>query len=198
MRPMCAVPRRNGPSGGGPPASGEQRQRCRRRPRTPRGVGSGHARRVHLRSRPDRFERSRIRHRPTRGFLVTESVPVGAPRRLVELTVDGEVVRAPEGSTILGVCRSLGREIPTLCYGDTLTPKNACRVCMVELEGSRVLVPACSRKVEAGMVVHTDTERARHSRRLVLELLGSTVDLTIAPDVARWNEEYAAAPDRFG
>jgi predicted molibdopterin-dependent oxidoreductase YjgC len=129
---------------------------------------------------------------------MSAAVPVGLPRRLVELSIDGEAVRAPEGSTILDVCRSLGREIPTLCYGDTLTPKNACRVCMVELEGSRVLVPACSRKVEAGMVVHSDTERARHSRRLVLELLGSSVDLTIAPDVARWNEQYAAAPDRFG
>jgi predicted molibdopterin-dependent oxidoreductase YjgC len=48
------------------------------------------------------------------------------------------------------------------------------------------------------MVVRTDTERARHSRRLVLELLGSSVDLTTAPDVARWNEQYAAEPDRFG
>jgi predicted molibdopterin-dependent oxidoreductase YjgC len=69
---------------------------------------------------------------------------------------------------------------------------------MVELEGSRVLVPSCSRNIEAGMVVRTDTERVRHSRRLVLELLGSSVDLTIAPDVARWNAEYDAAPDRFG
>ncbi len=129
---------------------------------------------------------------------MSAAVPVGAPRRLVELSIDDHAVRTTEGSTILDACRSLGREIPTLCYGDTLTPKNACRVCMVELEGSRVLVPACSRKVEAGMVVRTDTGRARHSRRLVLELLGSSVDLTIAPDVARWNEEYGAAPDRFG
>jgi predicted molibdopterin-dependent oxidoreductase YjgC len=126
------------------------------------------------------------------------AVPVDSPRRLVELSVDGETVRAPEGTTILEVCRSLGREIPTLCYGDTLTPKNACRVCMVELEGSRVLVPSCSRKVEPRMVVRTDTERAHHSRRLVLELLGSSVDLTIAPDVGRWNEEYGATPARFG
>ena len=69
---------------------------------------------------------------------------------------------------------------------------------MVEVEGSRVLVPSCSRKVEQGMVVRTDTERARHSRRLVLELLGSSVDLSIAPDVARWNEQYGVRADRFG
>jgi predicted molibdopterin-dependent oxidoreductase YjgC len=121
-----------------------------------------------------------------------------APRRLVELTIDGDQVRAPEGSTILAACRATGRQIPTLCYGDTLTPKNACRVCMVEVEGSRVLVPACSRKVEPGMVVRTDTDRAHHSRRLVLELLGSSVDLSIAPDVDQWMTEYGARPERFG
>jgi predicted molibdopterin-dependent oxidoreductase YjgC len=124
--------------------------------------------------------------------------PVAPPRRLVELTVDGETVRLPEGSTILDACRSQGCDIPTLCYGDTLTPKNACRVCMVEVEGSRVLVPSCSRRVEPGMVVRTDTERAHHSRRLVLELLGSSVDLSIAPDVDRWSEQYGAEPGRFG
>jgi predicted molibdopterin-dependent oxidoreductase YjgC len=118
--------------------------------------------------------------------------------REVELTVDGRSVRADEGTTILQVCRGEGVEIPTLCYGDTITPKNACRVCMVEVEGSRVLVPSCSRRVEDGMVVSTDTERTRHSRRLVLELLGSSVDLSLTADVARWNEEYGAEPGRFG
>jgi predicted molibdopterin-dependent oxidoreductase YjgC len=126
------------------------------------------------------------------------AVRVAPPRRMVSLTVDGEAVDVPEGSTLLEACRSVGREIPTLCYGDTLTPKNACRVCMVEVEGSRVLVPSCSRRTEPGMVVRTDTERARHSRRLVLELLGSSVDLSIAPNVARWQEDYGADPSRFG
>ena len=57
---------------------------------------------------------------------------------------------------------------------------NACRVCVVEVEGSRVLVPACSRKAEAGMKVQTDTERVRHSRRLVLEFLASSRGLSLA------------------
>jgi predicted molibdopterin-dependent oxidoreductase YjgC len=121
-----------------------------------------------------------------------------AEARTVELTIDGRPVRAREGATLLEVCRDEGTEIPTLCYGDTITPKNACRVCMVEVEGSRVLVPSCSRKVEPGMVVHTDTERTRHSRRLVLELLGSSVDLSLTAGVDRWNQEYGAEPDRFG
>lgn len=119
-------------------------------------------------------------------------------RKSVELTIDGKKVTAPEGSTLLDACRASGKEIPTLCFGDTITPKNACRVCMVELEGSRTLVPSCSRKVEAGMVVKTDTERTTHSRKLVLELLGSSVDLSLTKNVAKWNQNYEAKPSRFG
>jgi predicted molibdopterin-dependent oxidoreductase YjgC len=110
--------------------------------------------------------------------------------RQVSLTIDDRDVSVAEGDD--------GAEIPTLCYGDTITPKNACRVCMVEVDGSRVLVPACSRRVEPGMVVRTDTARTRHSRRLVLELLGSSVDLSLTADVGRWNAEYGADPARFG
>jgi predicted molibdopterin-dependent oxidoreductase YjgC len=117
---------------------------------------------------------------------------------MVELTLNGETVAVPEGSTILDACKQAGLDIPTLCWGDTLTPKNACRVCMVEVEGARVLAPSCSRKVEPGMVVHTDSDRARHARRLVLEFLGSSVDLSAAPGVAEWNAEYGADPSRYG
>src|SRR5205823_3307486 len=68
----------------------------------------------------------------------------------------------------------------------------------VEVEGARVLVPSCSRKVEAGMAVHTDSPRVRTSRRLVLELLGSSVDLSTAPEAQEYVREYGAEPDRFG
>ena len=102
---------------------------------------------------------------------------IAAPKKLVELTVDGQPVRVTEGSTILDACRRLGIDTPTLCHGDTLNPVNVCRVCVVEVEGARVLIPSCSRKVEPGMVVHTDSPRVRTSRRLVMELLGSSVDL---------------------
>jgi predicted molibdopterin-dependent oxidoreductase YjgC len=125
-------------------------------------------------------------------------VSIAAPKRLVELTVDGESVRVTEGSTILDACRRLGIETPTLCYADTLTPVNVCRVCVVEVEGARVLAPACSRKAEPGMVVHTDSERVRTSRRMVLELLGSSVDLSTAPDAQRYSTDYGALPERFG
>ena len=126
------------------------------------------------------------------------AVNVAAPKRLVEITVDGQAVSVSEGSTILDACRRLGIETPTLCYSDTLTPVNVCRVCVVEVEGARVLVPSCSRKVEPGMVVHTDSPRVRTSRRMVLELLSSSVDLSTAPDAQRYAGEYGAQPERFG
>jgi predicted molibdopterin-dependent oxidoreductase YjgC len=115
-----------------------------------------------------------------------------------ELTIDGQAVSVTEGSTILDACRSLGIDTPTLCYADTLTPVNVCRVCVVEVEGARVLVPSCSRKAEPGMVVHTDSPRVRTSRRMVLELLGSSVDLSTAPDAQRYSSDYGAEPERYG
>jgi len=116
----------------------------------------------------------------------------------VELQIDGETVRVEEGTTLLQACRQQGKAIPTLCYLDTLHPVNVCRVCVVELEGSRALVPACSRKAEPGMVVRTSSERVRHSRKMVLEFLASSVDLSTTPDVQRWMTEYGGKPDRFG
>ncbi|MGE8944521.1 2Fe-2S iron-sulfur cluster-binding protein [Leptospira interrogans] len=123
---------------------------------------------------------------------------MNAPVQQVTISIDGEEVSVPEGSTILTACNAAGKDTPTLCYGDTLTPKNACRVCMVELKGSRVLVPSCSRKVQAGMEVFTDTDRVRHSRRLVLELLDSSVDLSTTPRITEWKQRYNADSERYG
>jgi NADP-reducing hydrogenase subunit HndD len=127
------------------------------------------------------------------------AVFVDAPRRVIEITVDGQPVRVPEGTTLLEACRQQGVDTPTLCYLENLTPVNVCRVCVVEVEGSRTLVPACSRKAEPGMTVHTDSERVRTSRRLVLEFLASSVDLSLAaPEVQRWTAAYGADPARYG
>ena len=124
--------------------------------------------------------------------------PPTPPRAAVDLTVNGLAVSVPEGSTLLDACRAAGAEVPTLCYLETLTPVNACRVCVVEVEGARVLAPACSRKAEAGMMVQTDSERVRLSRKLVLELLASSVDLSTADELRPMLAEYAADPARFG
>jgi predicted molibdopterin-dependent oxidoreductase YjgC len=134
---------------------------------------------------------------PARPSRIPEP-PVAARPAVVEMTLDGRTVTVPEGSTILDACSAEGIDVPTLCFLESLTPINVCRLCVVEVTGSRVLVPACSRRVEAGMEVQTGSERVRHSRKLVLELLGSSVDLSIAPGVDVMMAEYGADPARFG
>jgi predicted molibdopterin-dependent oxidoreductase YjgC len=126
------------------------------------------------------------------------TAPPESARRSIEITIDGKNVSVPEGSTILDAARKLGVDTPTLCFLESLTPVNVCRVCVVELEGSRTLVPACSRKVEPKMSVKTDSERVRLSRRLVLEFLASSVDTSTAPAFAGYAERYNAQPQRFG
>ena len=134
-------------------------------------------------------------------------VPGAPPRQVpdqVTLTIDEHPVTIPAGTTLLGACREVGIDTPTLCYAENLTPVNVCRLCVVEVAGSRTLVPSCSRKAEPGMVVQTDSERVRHSRRMVIELLASSVDVSLAgpaaPDgsLAAWARRYGADPTRFG
>src|SRR5579863_4989780 len=117
---------------------------------------------------------------------------------MADLTIDGATVRVPDGATILDACRAAGIETPTLCFLESLTPVNACRVCVVELEGSRALVPACARRAESGMSIRTDSPRVRHSRKMVLEFLASSVDLSTAPDARRFCKRYGAEPARYG
>ena len=123
--------------------------------------------------------------------------PVRDAHTAVEITVDGAGIAVPEGSTLLDACRRAGVDTPTLCYLETLSPVNACRVCVVELEGSRALVPACSRRAESGMAIRTDSERVRLSRRMVLEFLASSTDVSTAPELLRYMEHYGADPDRY-
>ena len=125
-------------------------------------------------------------------------IPPGVARRQFEIIIDGNRVAVAEGATILEAAKKLRIETPTLCFLETLTPVNVCRVCVVELEGSRALVPACSRKVEAGMVIHTDSERVRLSRRVVLEFLASSVEVRTAPQLQEYMKRYAARREKFG
>jgi predicted molibdopterin-dependent oxidoreductase YjgC len=124
-------------------------------------------------------------------------LPILEPRA-IEIAIDGNKVSVPEGSTILDACKKAGVDTPTLCFAENLTPVNVCRVCVVELEGARTLVPACSRKVEPKMSVLTDSPRVRVSRKLVLELLASSVDVSTAPALIGYMKRYDARPERFG
>lgn len=125
--------------------------------------------------------------------------PLASPQPLVELTIDGRTTRVPRGTTLLEAGRSIGVDIPTLCYLETLTPVNVCRVCVVDVNGSRALVPACSRTAEDGMEVRTDNERVVHSRRLVFELLASAVDLDlVSEETKEWMADCGVEAGRFG
>src|SRR5207249_10408176 len=128
---------------------------------------------------------------------MSEAVFVGMPKKLVGITIDGREVDVTEGSTILDACRRLGVDTPTLCYLDNLTPVNVCRVCVVELAGARTLAPACSRKVEAGMQIKTNSDRVKLARKMVLEFLGSSVDLSTAPEAQSYIKQYEARPERY-
>ncbi len=124
-------------------------------------------------------------------------MPVTPAADLVALTLNGQTVRVPAGTTILAAARLAGIEIPTLCYHPELTANGVCRLCAVEVVGARTLLPACVAPVAAGMVVNTETERVNTARRVILELLASTVDLHDAPDVQRYMEKYGANPAHY-
>ena len=115
----------------------------------------------------------------------------------VNLTIDGHSVRVPPGTTILQAVQSLGDQIPTICYHDHTTSYGLCRICVVEVEGSRVLSPACVAQVSEGMRVKTRNERVERSRRTILEMLASAVDLSEAPEILEMVEDYNAEADRF-
>jgi len=115
-----------------------------------------------------------------------------------EIQLNGRGLKVPEASTILDACRLAGIEVPTLCFLEGMTPANACRICVVEVEGSRPLVPACSRQVEPRMVIRTDTQRVRLARKLVMEFLASSVDLSLSPRAQEYLALYDARPARYG
>lgn len=94
----------------------------------------------------------------------------------ITLTIDGKKIIAEEGSTILNVATQNGIKIPNLCYDGRVELYGACGLCTVEVEGNTKLLRACSTKVADGMVVHTQTERIKKSRKVALELLLSDHD----------------------
>jgi len=115
----------------------------------------------------------------------------------ITLTLDGRSVTVPAGTTLLKAAQQLGEPIPTICYHDHCTANALCRICVVEVEGARVLAPACVAQVSDGMVVRTRTERVERSRRTILEMLDSTVDLSEAPEIQQFIGDYRAERGRF-
>lgn len=94
-------------------------------------------------------------------------------QRIRTFKIDGKDVSGREEETILSVARENGIDIPTICHLEGLSDVGACRMCLVEVEGSNKLLPACITEVEEGMVVTTHSKRLDHYRRTLLELLFS-------------------------
>ena len=92
-------------------------------------------------------------------------------QKTLTLTIDGKSLQAREGQTILEVARENGIKIPTLCYMKHLTPWGGCRLCVVEIQGSSKVVPACTTPATEGSVIIANSDRLRYLRRATLELL---------------------------
>ena len=90
-------------------------------------------------------------------------------KKMINLTIDNIPVSVPQGTTILEAARAAGIKIPSLCFLKEINEIGACRICVVEVKGARSLVASCVYPVNEGMVVYTNTERVRHSRRLTME-----------------------------
>jgi NADH dehydrogenase/NADH:ubiquinone oxidoreductase subunit G len=99
--------------------------------------------------------------------------------------------------TILQAAQSAGIQIPTICYHEATTANAVCRLCVVEVKGARVLVPSCVAQVSDGMEVYTRSERVERSRRTILEMLGSALDLSDAPEILEFMHDYRTDSGRF-
>ncbi|MFO1329138.1 MAG: formate dehydrogenase subunit alpha [Rubrivivax sp.] len=118
----------------------------------------------------------------------------------LRFTLDGRAVQAQVGETIWAVAAREGVDIPHLCHRPGLQPAGNCRACVVEVEGERTLAASCCRAPTEGMVVHTASERARRSQRLVVELLQSDLPetpLTRHHEVDRWAATLGVGRPRF-
>lgn len=115
----------------------------------------------------------------------------------VSITINGQTVQVPPGATILDAARTAGVEIPTICYHPSLTANAVCRLCTVEVVGTRTLQAACVVPVTPGMVVNTETRRVNTARRVILDLLASTVELHEAPEIRAYMERYGASLERY-
>ncbi|MCK4693616.1 MAG: (2Fe-2S)-binding protein [Anaerolineales bacterium] len=116
----------------------------------------------------------------------------------IKLTIDGQQVSVPSGTTILEAARQVGIDIPVLCYFAHTTSNGLCRLCVVEIEGVRDLQAACVTEARQDAVVHTRSPNVERVRRTILEMLASTVDLSESPELQAMIEDYQARPERFG
>ncbi|WP_456409838.1 2Fe-2S iron-sulfur cluster-binding protein [Oceanithermus sp.] len=116
----------------------------------------------------------------------------------VPVVINGVLVEAEPGETILNAARRAGVEIPTICHHERTGTKGLCRLCVVEVAGRSRPEPACATEVAAGMVVNTESEELAALRRTVLELVALETNVEYDDGLADWLERYGANPARWG
>lgn len=115
----------------------------------------------------------------------------------IQLILDGQEVTTAPGKTLLDVARENGKDIPTICFHKATTANALCRICVVEVEGMRLLQPACIVLATQNMKVQTRNERVDRARKTILEMLASTMDLSEAFDIQAMMSEYGVDVNRF-
>ncbi len=115
----------------------------------------------------------------------------------ITLTIDNHTLDVEPGLTLLQAAAQAGIDIPTICWHPATTSNGLCRMCVVEVEGMRLLQPGCIVKAAEGMRVQTRSERVIRARRTILEMLAASVDLSDAPEILAMMDEYGASDQRF-
>ncbi|MBM3125167.1 MAG: 2Fe-2S iron-sulfur cluster binding domain-containing protein [Chloroflexi bacterium] len=115
----------------------------------------------------------------------------------ITLTIDGKEIVVESGSTLLEAARANGLDIPAICYHEATSPNALCRMCVVEVDGVKLLQPACILEAREGMKVQTRSERVLRARRTILEMLASTMDLSETDSIQEWFKEYGVDVQRF-
>ncbi len=116
---------------------------------------------------------------------------------VIKFLMDEKEITVDDGSTLLEAARDNGIDIPTICFHEATTANALCRICVVEVEGQRMLQPACIVRAANQMKVQTRSEKVIRARRTILEMLASTMDLSDAPEIQKMMEVYGAQADRF-
>src|ERR1700722_12913810 len=98
------------------------------------------------------------------------ATPLRAGAKTVPLEIDGRVVAVAEGTSVIRAAAEAGIHVPKLCATDSLEPFGSCRLCLVEIEGRRGYPASCTTPAEAGMKVHTQTDKLHSLRRNVMEM----------------------------
>jgi NADH dehydrogenase/NADH:ubiquinone oxidoreductase subunit G len=115
----------------------------------------------------------------------------------VTLIIDGQEITVPAGTTILEAAKLAQINIPVICYHEATTSMGLCRLCVVDVDGGRLLQPACITLCSDGITVETHSERVIRVHRTLLEMLDSAVDLSEAPAIQALMDEYGVDRQRF-